>query len=86
MHWRDTVAGQRGFGIFSSATPGSGTEYSVFQNWSASSSAEHKSVVFPARTFRMAAGSSYSVGRYEQTGAIYTNGTNYSWVTIRVVG
>lgn len=86
MHWRDTVAGQRGFGIFSSATPGSGTEYSVFQHWSASSSAEHKSVVFPARTFRMASGSSYSVGRYEPTGAIYTNGTNMSWITIRVVG
>lgn len=86
MHWRDTVAGQRGFGIFSSATPGSGTEYSVFQNWSASSSAEHKSVVFPPRTFNMTAGDQWSVGRYEPNGAIYTNGYNMSWITIKVVG
>ena len=86
MHWRDTVAGQRGFGIFSSATPGSGTEYSVFQNWSASSSTEHKSIVFPARTFNMTAGDQWSVGRYEPNGAIYTNGTNMSWITIKVLG
>lgn len=85
MNWTDSGQGNRGFGIFEGTTAGSGTEHSSFQNFSSGVS-NRKSVVFPPKVFALTAGSSLTFGRYQQQGAVYQNGTNFSWVTIRVVG
>jgi len=85
MNWKDSVAGLRGFGIFEGTTAGSGTEHSAFMQFP-SAFTDRKSVVFPPKLFTLAAGSSLTFGRYQQANAVYQNGTNYSWVTIRVVG
>lgn len=85
MHWQDAVAGQRGFGIFNTATPGSGTEYSLFNTWEETSRG-HKLVVYPPRLFTMTAGSSWSIGRWDPNGAIFTTGRTRTYITIRVVG
>jgi hypothetical protein len=85
MNWTDAIAGNKGFGIFSGTTVGSGTEASSFQNFPSGVS-NRKSVVFPPKLFKLSAGSSLTFGRYQQQGAVYQNGTNFSWVTIRVVG
>jgi hypothetical protein len=85
MNWTDALAGNRGFGVFEGTTAGSGTEHSAFQNFPSGVS-NRKSVVFPPKLFKLSAGSSLTFGRYQQQGAVYQNGTNFSWVTIRVVG
>lgn len=85
MNWTDAIAGNRGFGIFEGTTVGSGTEASSFQNFS-SGVINRKSVVFPPKLFTLTHGDSLTFGRYQQANAVYQNGTNYSWVTIRVVG
>lgn len=85
MNWTDALAGNRGFGIFEGTTVGSGTEASSFQNFPSGVS-NRKSVVFPPKLFTLSAGDSLTFGRYQQANAVYQNGTNYSWVTIRVVG
>ena len=85
MNWTDAIAGNKGFGVFSGTTVGSGTEASSFQNFPSGVS-NRKSVVFPPKIFTLSAGSSLTFGRYQQQGAVYQNGTNFSWVTIRVVG
>lgn len=85
MNWKDSVAGLRGFGIFEGTTAGSGTEHSAFMQFP-SAFTDRKSVVFPPKLFTLAAGSSLTFGRYQQQNAVYQNGTNYSWVTIKVVG
>jgi len=84
MNWTDSVAGSRGFGIFPGGTVGSGTEHSVFQYFPNTISTR-KSVVFPPRLFACSAGDKLAIGRYQQSGAVYVNGTNFSWITIRVV-
>lgn len=86
MNWYDTIAGLRGFGIFEGTTAGSGTEHSAFQSFAANLTGNRKSVIFPPKLFTLTAGSSITFGRYQQQNAVYINGTNYSWVTIRVVG
>ena len=85
MNWTDALAGNRGFGIFEGTTVGSGTEASSFQNFPSGVS-NRKSVVFPPKLFTLSAGDSLTFGRYQQANAVYQNGTNYSWITIRVVG
>ena len=85
MNWTDALAGNRGFGIFEGTTVGSGTEASSFQNFPSGVS-NRKSVVFPPKLFTLSAGDSLTFGRYQQANAVYQNGTNFSWVTIRVVG
>lgn len=85
MHWQDGVAGQRGFGVFESGTAGSGTEHSAFESWTGTTSG-HKSVVFPPQVFVLNQTGQLTFGRYDTTGAVYTNGANFSWVTIRVIG
>lgn len=85
MNWTDAIAGNRGFGVFSGTAVGSGSEASSFQNFSSGVS-NRKSVVFPPKLFTLTAGSSLTFGRYQQQNAVYVNGTNYSWVTIKVVG
>lgn len=85
MNWKDSVAGLRGFGIFEGATAGSGTEHSTFMQFP-SAFTDRKSVVFPPKLFTLTAGSSLTFGRYQQANAVYQNGTNYSWLTIKVVG
>lgn len=86
MNWYDTIAGLRGFGIFEGTTAGSGTEHSAFQSFAANVTGNRKSVVFPPKLFTLAEGDSLTFGRYQQQNAVYINGTNYSWVTIKVVG
>ena len=86
MNWYDAIAGLRGFGIFEGTTVGSGTEHSAFQSFAANLAGNRKSVVFQPKLFTLTAGSSLTFGRYQQQNAVYINGTNYSWVTIRVVG
>lgn len=83
MYWNSGGTGQYGFGVFTGSTAGSGTEYSVF-NYKASSSGQHQ-VTFPPRLFRLTAGNSLCIGRYEISGAVYRNGTNMSYLTIEVV-
>lgn len=85
MNWYDTIAGLRGFGIFEGNTTGSGTEHSAFQSFAANLTGNRKSVVFPSKLFTLAEGDSLTIGRYQQKDAVYINGINYSWVTIRVV-
>lgn len=85
MNWYDAIAGLRGFGVFSGTTVGSGTEHSSFQSFAANVAGNRKSVVFPPRLFSLTSGSSLTIGRYQQENAVYTNGANYSWITIRVV-
>lgn len=85
MNWTDALQGNRGFGIFEGTTVGSGTEASSFQNFPSGVS-NRKSVVFPPKLFKLTAGAKLTFGRYQQQNAVYQNGTNYSWVTIRVVG
>ena len=85
MNWTDALAGNRGFGIFEGTTVGSGTEASSFQNFPSGVS-NRKSVIFPPKLFTLSAGDSLTFGRYQQANAVYQNGTNFSWVTIRVVG
>lgn len=86
MNWYDTIAGLRGFGIFEGTTAGSGTEHSAFQSFAANLTGNRKSVIFPPKLFTLTDGSSLTFGRYQQQNAVYINGTNYSWVTIRVLG
>lgn len=85
MNWTDALQGNRGFGIFESEFVENGTEHSVFQNFSSNVS-NRKSVIFPPKMFVLSAGDSLTFGRYQQANAVYQNGTNFSWVTIRVVG
>lgn len=86
MNWFDAIAGLRGFGIFEGTTAGSGTEHSAFQSFAANVAGNRKSVVFPPKLFSLSSGSSLTFGRYQQANAVYQNGTNYSWVTVKVVG
>ena len=85
MNWYDTIAGLRGFGVFEGTTAGSGVERSAFQSFPANITGNRKSVIFPPRLFALTAGNSLTIGRYQQENAVYVNGTNYSWITIRVV-
>lgn len=84
MNWTDSLAGIRGFGLFPGGTVGSGTEYSVFQHFPNTVNSR-KSVVFPPMMLPCTADQRIAVGRYEQTNAVYVNGTNFSRITIRVV-
>ena len=82
--WKDSVAGQRGTGVFvGSTTPGSGTEYSTqcyFTNYNG-----WKRVDFAPMVIKLASGQSMAFGRYEPTNAVYDSGYG-SWLTIRVLG
>ena len=83
-YWTSGAVGQYGFGIFiGSSTVGSGTEKSVF-GYKASASGQF-SVVMPPRCVPVSAGTQIAVGRYSISGSVYRNGTNMSFVTIRVV-
>lgn len=85
MNWTDSVAGNRGFGIFKgSSTVSSGREWSAFQMFP-SGTGTRKSVVLPPIMLPCTAGEQLAIGRYEQTNAVYVNGANFSWITIRVV-
>lgn len=86
MNWYDAIAGLRGFGIFEGTRVDSGTEHSAFQSFAANLSGNRKSAVFPPKLFTLTDRDSLTFGRYQQQNAVYINGTNYSWVTIRVVG
>lgn len=86
MNWYDAIAGLRGFGIFEGITAGSGTEHSAFQSFAANLTGNRKSVVFPPKLFALSAGDSLTFGRYQQANAVYRNGTNFSWLTVKVVG
>lgn len=85
MRWKDTVTGQLGFGVFEGELVTSSPEHSVFQTWNQTQN-QNKSVVFPPQLFSLRAGDILTFARYENPGNVYTNGQNYSWVTIRVVG
>lgn len=84
MCWTDSIAGNRGFGIFPNGTVGSGTELSAFQYFPNTVNTR-KSVVFPPRLLPVAAGQRIAIGRYQQQNAVYQNGTNFSWLTIKVI-
>lgn len=86
MNWTDTIAGIRGFGLFKNAAVGSGADYerSVFQHFLATNTSR-KTVVFPPQVIWLDAGGYINIGRYQQANAVYQDGTNYSWVTVRIV-
>ena len=85
MNWTDTIAGMRGFGLFvGSTTVGSGTEHSSFTSFPSGGSSR-RSVVFPPKCIPLTAGTKIAIGRYQQQNAVYQNGTNFSWLTIKVI-
>lgn len=86
MNWTDSVAGNRGFGVFvNSSTVSSGTEYSEFQMFPNTVNTR-KSVWMTGLVLSLNAGVSCAVGRYENNGAVYVNGTNYSRILLKVLG
>lgn len=83
-YWNSGAVGKYGFGFFiGSSTVNSGTEKSVF-SYKASASGQF-SVAMPPRCVPVTAGTKIAVGRYSIKGSVYRNGTNFSFVTIRVV-
>ena len=86
MNWTDTIAGIRGFGLFKNAAVGGGAAYesSAFQHFLATNTSR-KTVVFPPQVIWLSAGDYLNIGRYQQANAVYQDGTNYSWVTVRIV-
>ena len=86
MNWTDSIAGNRGFGVFAnSSTVASGTEYSEF-TYFPNTVNTRKSVWMTGLVLNLNAGVSCAVGRYEQTNAVYVNGTNYSRIELKVLG
>lgn len=86
MNWTDSVAGNRGFGVFyNSSTAGSGTEYSEFQMFPNTVNSR-KSVWMAGLVLSLDANVHCAVGRYENNGAVYVNGTNYSRILLKVLG
>ena len=86
MNWTDSVAGLRGFGVWcNSSTVGSGTEYSEFA-WFPSNVQQRKSVWMAGLVLNLNAGVQCAVGRYEQGGAVYVNGANFSRILLKVLG
>jgi len=86
MNWTDSVAGLRGFGVFyNSSTAGSGTEYSEFAYFP-SNVQQRKSVWMAGLVLNLSAGTKCAFGRYEQSGAVYQTGTNFSRIELKVLG
>jgi len=86
MNWTDSVAGNRGFGVFvNSSTVGSGTEYSEFQMFPNTVNSR-KSVWMAGLVLSLNANVHCAVGRYENKGAVYVNGTNFSRILLKVLG
>lgn len=86
MNWTDSVAGNRGFGVFvNSSTVSSGTEYSEFQMFPNTVNAR-KSVWMTGLVLNLNAGVRCAVGRFEQTNAVYVNGANFSRIELKVLG
>lgn len=86
MNWTDSVAGNRGFGVFyNSSTVGSGTEYSEFQMFPNTVN-NRKSVWMAGLVLSLDANVKCAVGRYENNGAVYVNGTNFSRILLKVLG
>lgn len=87
MNWTDSVVGIRGFGLYYGGTAGqfNGTEFSVFQHFP-NNVTTRKTVVFPPTVFNLAAGTTLTIGRYEASGAVYVDGTNYSRLTVEILG
>ena len=88
MRWQDTVQGQRGFGAYTGIAGGDsgGTEHSSFAHYATGTTNSNKTTWFSPRVFVLAEGEHITFRRYEQSGAVYTNGENFSWVTVEVVG
>lgn len=85
MNWTDTIAGMRGFGLFVGSTMvSSGTEHSSFTSFPSGGSTR-RCVVFPPKCIPCSAGTNIAIGRYQQQNAVYQNGTNFSWLTIKVI-
>ena len=86
MDWSDAIAGIRGFGVFKNSAVGGGQAYerSAFQQFPAANS-NHKTVVFPPQVIWLSAGDYLNIGRYQQANAVYRDGANYSWVTVRIL-
>ena len=86
MNWTDSVAGNRGFGVFvNSSTVGSGTEFSEFQMFPNTVNSR-KSVWMAGLVLSLDANVHCAVGRYENNGAVYVNGANFSRILLKVLG
>lgn len=88
MRWQDTVAGQRGIGLFTGVNGGDsgGTEAASSFGYSSNTNNSNRTVYLPPRLFSLAAGDHITVRRNTQAKAKYTNGPNFSWLTVEVVG
>lgn len=89
-YWNSGAVAQYGFGLFTGGTFDSGGymtngtgEVSNFAYKAAA--AGQFSVPFPPRLVYMAAGSHLYVCRYTRSGAVYRNGSNMSYITIKVI-
>lgn len=86
MNWTDSIAGNRGFGVWvNSSTVGSGSEYSAFQYFPNTVNTR-KSVWLTGLVLSLDANMHCAVGRYENNGAVYVNGTNFSRILLKVLG
>ncbi len=88
MRWQDSVAGQRGIGLFTDVNGGhtGGTEAASSFSYFSYTNSANCVVYLPPRLFTLSTGDHITVRRYTQANAVYTNGPNFSWLTICVVG
>lgn len=88
MRWQDSTAGQRGIGLFTGVNGGNsgGTEAASSFNYFSNTNNSNRTVYLPPRLFSLAAGDHITVRRNTQANAKYTNGPNFSWLTVEVVG
>lgn len=85
LSWNDNVLGIRGAGFFLNSTVGSGVN--EISSFSAKGANNRFYTVFPPRLIALSAGDFLEIGRYNQlANSIFTRGTNYTWLTVEVVG
>lgn len=85
LSWNDNVLGIRGAGFFKNSAVGSGVN--EISSFSAKGANNRFYCVFPSRLITLNAGEYLNIGRYNQlANSIFTRGTNYTWLTVEVVG
>ena len=85
LSWNDNVMGIRGAGFFKNSAVGSGVN--EISSFSAKGANNRFYCVFPPRLISLKAGEYLNIGRYNQlANSIFTRGTNYTWLTVEVVG
>lgn len=85
LSWNDNIMGIRGAGFFKNSSVGSGVN--EISSFSAKGANNRFYCVFPPRLISLSAGEYLNIGRYNQlANSIFTRGTNYTWLTVEVIG